>query len=468
VSEADSASPVKEGEVIAGKFRVERVLGVGGMGVVVAAMHLELEERVALKFLLPEAASRPEVAARFAREARSAAKIQSEHVARVRDVGTLPDGSPYMVMEFMNGEDLEQVLARVGPLPVAVATDYVLQASEAIAEAHALGIVHRDLKPANLFLASRASGDPVIKVLDFGISKSTQSTEKAQLTKTSAIMGSPLYMSPEQMTSSKNVDTRSDVWALGAVLYELLTHKTPFTAETMPELVAAILQAEHAPISALRPDVPPELDAAIHRCLAKRPQDRFANVAEFASAIAPFGQQQSGLSVTRITHILGVSQVPQLAPAAAVSRSPTVQPAQNPQAGTNSQLAQSLSSPSASAPPPKGRSAWVVALPVFAVLAIGGAVATYVVMNTKTPKHPGHSAHNATAAATGTAAPTSTASASPGPTSSPPAATGDAGGAAASSGPDNKSSTTPATGLRGNSGGCQMKYVDGKLKQVCK
>ena len=166
MSERRAEAPVREGEVIAGKYRVERVLGVGGMGVVVAATHLELEQRVALKFLLPDAAANADVAARFGREARAAARIHSEHVARVIDVGTLPTGAPYMVMEYMEGEDLERVLARSGPLPIDVATGYVLQACEAIAEAHALGIVHRDLKPANLFLAKRRSGGPIVKVLD--------------------------------------------------------------------------------------------------------------------------------------------------------------------------------------------------------------------------------------------------------------------------------------------------------------
>jgi serine/threonine-protein kinase len=306
VTENSSASPVKEGDVIAGKYRVERVLGVGGMGVVVAAMHMELEQRVALKFLLPEGAANPMVAERFAREAKAAAKIRCEHVARVIDVGTLTQGTPYMVMEFMDGEDLSQVLSRCGPLPADVATGYVLQASEAVAEAHALGIVHRDLKPANLFLARQPGGDPTVKVLDFGISKSTLSASQAQLTKTTSVMGSPLYMSPEQMTSAKSVDTRSDIWALGVVLYELLTRRTPFPADTMPELVAAILQRVHDPVRQMRPDVHPALEAAINRCLEKDPARRFPNVAEFAAAIAPFGPPRSEVSVEHIAHVLGV------------------------------------------------------------------------------------------------------------------------------------------------------------------
>ena len=300
-------APVREGDIVAGKYRVERVLGMGGMGVVVAAIHVELDQRVALKFLLPHAASNPDVATRFGREARSAAKIRSEHVARVLDVGTLPDGSPYMVMEYMDGQDLEKVLRAYGPMQPEVAAGHVLEACEAIAEAHSLGIVHRDLKPANLFLAARPSGAPSVKVLDFGISKSTLGTSQAQLTKTSSLMGSPLYMSPEQLTSAKTVDIRSDVWALGIVLYELLVGHTPFPAETMPELVAAILQRPLDPIRAFRNDVPAGLDAAVQRCLEKDPSRRFANVAELAAAIAPYGPARSDVSVERIAHVLGLA-----------------------------------------------------------------------------------------------------------------------------------------------------------------
>jgi serine/threonine-protein kinase len=307
-------SPVQPGDIIAGKFRVERVLGVGGMGVVVLATNLALDQRVALKFLLPESAGHPDVAARFAREAMAAAKIQSEHVAKVLDVGRLENGAPYMVMEFMDGEDLEHVLARVGPMPVPLAVGYLLQATEAVAEAHAVGIVHRDLKPANLFLAKRPSGVPIIKVLDFGISKQTMSTSQASMTKTSAILGSPLYMSPEQMASSKSVDMRSDIWALGVVLYELLVKQTPFPADTMPELVAAILQREAEPLSRFRPDIPPGLDAVVARCLEKDPKRRFQNVAEMAAALAPFGPPRSDISVERIIHVLGVSPAAVAAP----------------------------------------------------------------------------------------------------------------------------------------------------------
>src|SRR6202167_5914469 len=193
----NSAAGVREGDILAGKYRVERVLGIGGMGVVVAAHHIQLDEKVALKFLLPDALHNSDAVARFAREARAAVKIKSEHVARVSDVGTLPNGAPYMVMEYLDGVDLAAWLHERGTLPIEQAVDFVLQACEAIAEAHALGIVHRDLKPANLFCIRRADGNLSIKVLDFGISKVTTPGAPAHgvdMTRTNALVGSPLYM----------------------------------------------------------------------------------------------------------------------------------------------------------------------------------------------------------------------------------------------------------------------------------
>jgi serine/threonine-protein kinase len=234
---------IAEGRVLAGKYRVERVLGQGGMGVVVAAHHIQLDERVAIKFLLPDAVANAEVVGRFVREARAAVRIKSEHVARVSDVGTLEGGEPYMVMEYLEGSDLAAWLLQRGALPVEQAVEFLLQASEAIAEAHALGIVHRDLKPANLFVVRRADGLWSVKVLDFGISKVTAldaSGPDANFTRTSAVMGSPLYMPPEQMAASRNVDARADIWALGVILYELLSGHAPFAGETLPEVCMKI------------------------------------------------------------------------------------------------------------------------------------------------------------------------------------------------------------------------------------
>jgi len=309
VTDGGSTHPIRPGDVVAGKYRVDRVLGEGGMGIVVAATHEHLDQRVALKFLLPAMAANPEIVQRFVREARAAVKIHSEHVARVLDVGT-HEGSPFMVMEYLEGGDLAQVLAERGELPLGDAVGYLLQACEAIAEAHALGIVHRDIKPANLFLARRTSGKPSIKVLDFGISKSAATGPEAIATHTSALMGSPSYMSPEQLVSAASVDFRADIWALGVVLYEMLTRQLPFTAQSMPELVGTILQTTPASIASLRQGVPVGIQAVVDRCLQKVPVQRFANVAELARALLPFGPSRSEDSVERIEHVLGVAPGP--------------------------------------------------------------------------------------------------------------------------------------------------------------
>ena len=300
-------APVQQGDVLAGKYRVDRVLGAGGMGVVVAATHTHLGQRVALKFLLPELAGRPDILARFDREARAAVKIQSEHVARVLDTGVLENGAPYMVMEYLEGSDLAQLIQQRGRLDGQEAIEYVLQACEALAEAHVAGIVHRDLKPANLFLTRRADGSPCVKVLDFGISKATllgDGPAGAPLTQTSAMMGSPKYMSPEQLKSSRDVDARTDIWALGVVLFELLTGETAFQAPTMPELCISILQAPPQPLRHKRPDAPPGVEAVINRCLEKDPARRFASVAELAFALGEFAPPRARVSIERVARIL--------------------------------------------------------------------------------------------------------------------------------------------------------------------
>jgi serine/threonine protein kinase len=298
---------VRPGDILAGKYRVERVLGVGGMGIVVAAHHLQLDEKVALKFLLPEALKSPVAVARFVREARAAVKIKSEHVARVIDVGTLEAGSPYIVMEYLEGGDLEGWLKQRGALPFEQAVEFVLQACVAIAEAHALGIVHRDLKPANLFCVRRADGQLSIKVLDFGISKVTDlsgSNPLTGMTKTSAVMGTPLYMSPEQLRSAKNVDARADIWALGVILYELLTGQSAFLADTLMELTLKIAEEPPPPLRSLRPDAPDGLEAIILRCVEKHPDRRYRNVAELAVALHPFAPNRATASVERISGII--------------------------------------------------------------------------------------------------------------------------------------------------------------------
>jgi eukaryotic-like serine/threonine-protein kinase len=297
------------GDVLAGKYRVERVVGIGGMGVVVAAQHIALEERVALK-LLKRDVMRPDTIARFLQEARSAAKIKSEHVARVTDVGTLGSGVPYMVMELLEGEDLGHLVHDRGPLAPSKAADYLLQACEAIAEAHTLGIVHRDLKPSNLFLARRPGGQKMVKVVDFGISKQMSESgappllEDAARTRTSAWLGSPLYMSPEQMRSARDVDHRTDIWALGLILFELCTEHVPFDAPSIVELCGRVLHDEPTPLETWLPDPPPVLASVIDRCLRKNRDERFADVGQLALALAPLAPG-SRARVDRIVAIAG-------------------------------------------------------------------------------------------------------------------------------------------------------------------
>jgi serine/threonine-protein kinase len=297
-SDSPPAPGLEPGSTFAGKYRIERRLGVGGMGAVFLATHLQLDELVAIKIVLPELSKHDEAVTRFLREARATIRIKSEHVARVMDVATTDDGTPYMVMEYLEGEDLGRRLER-GPLPISEAVDAVLQVCVAIAQAHALGIVHRDLKPANMFAARGSDGATSIKVLDFGISKREDGVDP-NLTRTQAVMGSPAYMAPEHLRSTKSADARSDIWSLGVVLYELCSGELPFAAETMAGLAIAIANDTPAALSELRDEVPPALEAAIHRCLAKSPGERFATIFELATALAPFGTPTGRSALQRI------------------------------------------------------------------------------------------------------------------------------------------------------------------------
>jgi serine/threonine protein kinase len=257
-----------------------------------------------------------EAVARFGREARAAVKIRGEHVARVVDVGALETGAPFMVMEYLDGHDLSQLIRDRGAMPPSDAVDAVLQACEALAEAHALGIVHRDLKPANLFMIRRPDGTPSVKVLDFGISKLTNAAASDHaMTRTTAIMGSPLYMSPEQMTASRDVDARTDVWAIGVVLYELLSGRVPFSAETLPQICGLILTAAPPSIRQFAPNVPDALQAVVMHCLEKDRARRFQNVSELGRALAPFGSRATSRSVERISKILGAPSAAEPMPA---------------------------------------------------------------------------------------------------------------------------------------------------------
>lgn len=292
-------SPVPIGEIFANKYRVERVLGEGGMGVVVAAHHLELDQPVAVKFLLEDVAQHEEGAERFRREARAAAKIHSDHVVRVLDVGVMDDGVRYMVMEYLEGRDLSEELAERKSFPVGVAAGFILEAIDAVGQAHAVGIVHRDLKPANLFLAHRPDGSRRIKVLDFGISKTVGgvSTEQLSLTKTSAWIGSPLYMAPEQMQSARDVDARADIWSLGAILYELISGQPPYMADSLPQLCSMLLTREPEPIQNKCPGMPEGLANVIMRCLVRDREARIQSTTELARGLVQYATTITGSSV---------------------------------------------------------------------------------------------------------------------------------------------------------------------------
>ncbi len=301
---AFGSSPVNAGDVLAEKYLVERVIGRGGMGVVMEARHLALDERVAMKLLFWEAVEDSDMRARFFREARAAAKIKSHHVARVSDVGTLESGAPYMVMEYLDGLDLFKVLVREGRLSVEDAVDYVVQACEALVEAHGLGIVHRDIKPANLFLSKLPSGLPFVKVLDFGISKMSVAGVE-DITTTMAVIGSAPYMSPEQMQEARSVDHRADIYSLGVTLYELLTKRRPFEAKGLPKLCGEVLTGVPTSIQTHRADLPRELIAVVERAYARDRDQRWPSMADFALALAPFAPARSQTTVDAIARIAG-------------------------------------------------------------------------------------------------------------------------------------------------------------------
>jgi len=276
------------------------------MGLVLAAQHMVLGSRVAIKVLLPAAGAIPGATERFLREARAAASLHSEHVARVMDVGILDTGVPFLVMEYLTGQDLREVLSARGPLPIDEVADYLVQVCDGMAEAHALGIVHRDLKPGNLFLTARPNGSALVKVLDFGLAKvfdeANKSVHDASLTATGLVIGSPPYMPPEQLRSLKLADARSDIWSLGVIMFELLTGKQPFAADRTEGLIVAIATDQPPPPRSLRPEIPEAIEALILRCLRKDPRERATTVQEIAAVMDPFarGRRPSSVSLAGI------------------------------------------------------------------------------------------------------------------------------------------------------------------------
>ncbi|MBI5535775.1 MAG: protein kinase [Deltaproteobacteria bacterium] len=298
---------VSVGDTVADKYVVERTLGQGAMGVVVLAMHHELRQRFAIKLLKPTHLDKA-AEDRFLREARTAAGLRGEHIARVFDVGMLPSGVRYMVMEHVEGSDLFRVLRERGPVPVADAVDWILQACVGLAEAHAAGIVHRDLKPGNLLLGRGPDGTSIVKIADFGIAIDSDAQRRDESVDA---IGSPGYMAPEQLTSPQDVDARADIWALGVVFYRLLTNEFPFESRTAAEFLLEIVRRRPALIHASRADVPEALDAVVRRCLTVAPQQRPESVAALARELLPFAPARSIADVDEACRILGACPVQQ-------------------------------------------------------------------------------------------------------------------------------------------------------------
>jgi len=393
---------LEPGALVAGKLRIERILGEGGMGTVAAATHVGLDQRVAIKVLKPELANQPDVVARFVREARAAAKLRSEHVCRVTDVGETEDGETYIEMELLEGQDLASLIG-IRPLAVEVAADYIVQACVAIAEAHHLGIIHRDLKPANLFVTHRLDGSALIKVLDFGIA-TAPSAEDFKITKTTTVMGSPGYMSPEHLRSARDVDVRSDIWALGVILYEAVSGRLPFSATSITELAVKVVMDEPHALT----NVDPRYAAIVARCLKKPPDERYQSVGELAEALGEIGGQSSQTMALLVGKLLGTTPTRSQSAAQSAAQIPAMTPGALGMAATvatmpPTETPTSAAPPAPPAPPPsttlssaasstfevpkKRGKGLVVAIAAVAVLAAGAAAFALVDRGESKPVH---------------------------------------------------------------------------------
>jgi serine/threonine protein kinase len=348
------------GSVLAGKFRIERVIGIGSMGVVLAATHLGIDEKVAIKFIRSEMQKLPGVLARFAREAKAAVRLKSEHIAQVLDVGVSDSIGPYIVMEYLEGQNLAEILETQGPLEIRRACHYVMQACEALAMAHANGITHRDIKPENLFV-TRQGDRELVKLLDFGISKAalTGKVFGDDLSEgdSACLLGTPLYMSPEQIRATAEVHHPTDIWSLGAVLYELITGRSAFVADSVAQVWNRILETNPGPLAHYCPHAPAELQVVIDRCLEKAPGRRFASVADLALALQLFAPSRARQHAQRACAILGRasdSVYPAAPPSMASLRATAVGRSSRP-AGARLTLSEA-----ASAPPASSRQSWVV------------------------------------------------------------------------------------------------------------
>jgi tRNA A-37 threonylcarbamoyl transferase component Bud32 len=402
---------VRIGEIFVDKYRVDAILGHGGMGVVALCTHLALNERVAIKMLRRDVLDDTDAVERFMREAQAASKLRSEYVARVTDVGRSGANVPYMVMEYLEGHDLDELLEERGTIQRPLAVELTLQVCEALAEAHSLGIVHRDIKPSNLFVTWRPDGSALIKVLDFGIAKALIG-DVTQLTQTQSLLGTPAYMSPEQMRSARHVDARTDIWSLGTVLFEMLEGRRPFEAESFSEMCVKVAVDPPGPM----PNTPPGLHQVVLRCLAKPPEQRYASMADLGRDLVPFSRDphQAHVLAERMARTLRRSQVidwepvvaelpspPRPAPVLAPGAAPPIAQPVEPTAATEpaiaapfrvtpSAAAQSLSTTYRIPRPARKKAIIVGAVLVVAAAAIGVAVS-----QTRQPAHVAPSARQA-------------------------------------------------------------------------
>jgi serine/threonine-protein kinase len=306
VTQPYGAVKTRVGQTVCGKYKLVRVLGKGGMGEVYEAQHSVVGRRFAIKFLHPNLAGNTEVVARFQREAQSAGKLENENIAAVVDAGTADDGAPYLVMEYLEGEDLAHLLSRCGPLPVPRAAYIIIQACRGLVSAHEHNIVHRDLKPENLFVCRRNDGGDLVKVLDFGIAKLRATGDGTGLTHTGTTMGTPFYMSLEQARGAKEVDHRTDIYSLGVILYEILTGAKPHPGDSYNQILYHVIAHEPAPLDSVRSGLPAGLPAVVNKAMAREASDRFASVAGLKDALLPF----AGNVITPMRSQLGIPSVP--------------------------------------------------------------------------------------------------------------------------------------------------------------
>ncbi len=280
-------------QLVDGKYRIVRFLGQGAWASVYEGINVRIQRRVAIKVLSASLAENPSVTERFEREAQAATSIDSAHVVSVFDLGALEDGRPYIVMELLEGENLGKRLETVGQLPLTVAVSFAVQALQGLADAHAAGVLHRDIKPDNVVLTRSKRGDEIVKIVDFGISKlhsGVPQPQSVRLTQTNTVLGSPVYMSPEQCRGTREMDHRSDLFSLGVVLFEAITAQLPHTAASFNELLFKIALEDAPDPRTIRADIDEQLAGVMKKALAREPASRFQNATEFRDALVDWAE----------------------------------------------------------------------------------------------------------------------------------------------------------------------------------